>query len=352
MLPGVHRVRRRTSAGKVVVYWYAFRGGPCILKAEGRSDAEVDQLVAQRAPDAAIAFRELHRPAASGAFLSGLITAYLESGVLSGLAARTQSDIRKGLDVVRRDLGEMEVKALEAAGARKALMAWRDRYKATPCTADERMEALARVISWAQARGDLTANPLKDWPRLYKANRAEAIWTKADLIRLLKGADESLRQAVLFAAFSSIRLGDLVGITWADVGEDAIVFRPSKGRRKRRVAVVPITPKLRALLKQIGRKDVGVVLTHSRGGPWTSWGLQTAMQRAKTARGIQGLTFHDLRGTAATQFIRAGLPIADVATILGWERTRVEAMTSYVTAEAVAAGMLERLRKNKSGGRV
>jgi integrase len=114
-----------------------------------------------------------------------------------------------------------------------------------------------------------------------------------------------------------------------------------------------MTAKTKAILRQIGRKDVGAVLTHSKGKPWTAWGLQAAMQRAKIARGIKGLRFHDLRGTAATHFVRAGLPPADVATVMGWTPHRVEGIARrYVTAEAVAAGMLERLRQNKNGSRL
>ena len=352
MLPGIHRVRARLAGGRVAEYWYAFRGGPRILQAVAKSDAALAREVANLTPAAALAYREAIKPSVSRDFLPGLITAYLESGALTGLAARTQSDIRKALDVVRIDLKEMEVRALDSGGARSALMAWRDAYKATPKTADARMEALARVIAWAHGRGDLKTNALKEWPRLYKVNRAEVTWSREDLIKLLRGAEPNLRRAVLMAAFTGIRLSDLIEITWANVGADAITFKPSKSKRSKRVVVVPITPKVRSILKQIGRKDVGAVLTHSRGEPWTGWGLQTAMQRAKAKAGIEGLRFHDLRGTAATHFIRFGLPIADVATIMGWERTKVQAISSYVTSEAIAAGMLERLRKNKSGGRL
>jgi hypothetical protein len=51
--------------------------------------------------------------------------------------------------------------------------------------------------------------------------------------------------------------------------------------------------------------------------------------------------------------VRAGLPLADVALVVGWLQDRVEAIACrYVTAEAVAAGMLERLRANKSRARL
>lgn len=54
---------------------------------------------------------------------------------------------------------------------------------------------------------------------------------------------------------------------------------------------------------------------------------------------------HDLRGTAATHYILAGLPLDDVATILGWELRRVtEIARCYVTGEAIGMGMIARLQ--------
>lgn len=345
MLPGVHRVRAQLASG-AAEYWYAWRGGPRILSVKARSDAELARLVELAAPAAVVEYQRLVRPAAAENYLSGLVQRYLESAEYERLATRTKRDLRRHLDVVRADLGTMPLKALEAPRARQALIAWRDKFKSTPKTADDRLGALALIIGWAKKRGELAVHPLEQWPRLYRVDRAEVVWTKPDLIALLKGAEPEFRWAVLLAAFSGLRLGDLVRLTWADVGTDAIMLGTSKSRG-RRVAVVPVTPKLRAVLKQIGRKDLGAVLTHSRGKPWTAEGLQTAMHRAKARAGIQGLRFHDLRGTAATHFVRAGLSMLDVATIMGWTPNKVEGIARrYVTGEAVAAGMLKRLRRN------
>lgn len=352
MLPGVHKVRARLANGGSAEYWYAWRGGPRILSVKGRSDAERDRLVAERAADAVLAYRQAISPASSDHHLSGLVERYLTSGDYSRLAERTKSDLRKTLDVVRKDLGEMPLKALAAPGARQILIGWRDKFKDTPKTADARLGALALVISWAHRRGDLERNILEKWPRIYRVDRAEMVWSKAELIRLLKGADADFRRAVLLAAFTGLRLGDLVRLTWANVGEDAITLGTGKSRGKR-FAVIPMTAKTKALLRQIGRKDIGAVLTHSKGAPWTAWGLQTAMQRAKARSNIKALRFHDLRGTAATHFVRAGLSLTDVATVMGWTPNKVEGIARrYVTSEAVAAGMLERIKRNKSGGRL
>lgn len=348
MLPGVHRVRVTIANGRAE-YWYAWRGGPRILAAKARSDADLDAAIPAHVAEAGEAYRAAVKPSAPKDLLGGLIVSFLESPDFAKLAPRTKGDLQKHLDVTRKRWAELPLEALKAEGMRKAILDWRDTYGRTPKTADAYMGALGRVLSWAKKRGDIPLNPIERAPRIYSANRADRIWTRADLAKLLRRQPRPFQRAILLAAYTGLRLGDLVDLTWAEVGEDAITVATNKSG-ERTIAVVPIIPKAAAILKHIGRKDVGCVLTHSRGKPWTEWGLQTAMQRAKVKAGVTGLRFHDLRGTAATNFIRGGLPLADVAGIIGWETKQVERIARrYVTSEAVAAGMLERLRQNKSG---
>jgi integrase len=349
MLPGAHRVRAQLAGGRVAEYWYAWRGGPRILSAKAANPAALAREVARLTPAAMTAFEATTRPPAAASLLSTLIADYLRPAAngkvphLAHLSARTLKDRRLRLDYVRDTLGELELEALKDPGARALLLEWRDGQGDHPHTADARLAALAIVLKWARDRETIPVNPLeRAWPKIYRTNRAEVVWTDEDLDRLLDGASLPFRQAVLFAVYTGLRGSDLVEVTWAQVGKEAITFATGKSGRRKHV-VIPITPPLKALLAEIGRKDVGVVLTSSTGEPWSFSGLQTAMQRRKAGLGIKGLRWHDLRGTAATRFIRAGLPPVDVALILGWERQRIEAMTSYVTAEAVAAGMLARL---------
>lgn len=346
MLPGVHRVRVTVASGRAE-YWYAWRGGPRILAVKAKSDAELDAMLPAHVPAATEAWKKAVKPPPAPDLLDSLITAFLASPDFANLAPRSKADLQRCLIPVRAKWATLPIEALKAEGMRKAILDWRDSYGKTPKTADAYMGALGRVLSWAMKRGDITVNPIEKAPRIYSANRAERIWTRADLAKLLTGQPRPFQRAVLLAAHTGLRLGDLVELTWGEVGEDAITVATNKSG-ERTIAVVPITAKARAILDQIGRKDLGCVLVHSRGEPWTEWGLQTAMQRAKVKAGIKGLRFHDLRGTAATNFIRGGLTPQDVAGILGWETKRVKTIARrYVTSEAVAAGMLERLRQNR-----
>ncbi|MDB5431428.1 MAG: hypothetical protein JWP35_2544 [Caulobacter sp.] len=359
MLPGVHRVRAKRADGGVSEFWYAWRGGPRILRASAKSDALLAKEIERLAPAAVIAHQASLRPA-DKRFLFGLITRYLSSPQFNNdIGERTRHDRRKFLDKARAELGEMELRALEARGARRFLIDWRDQYQRTPKTADELLGALSIVLQWAADRGEIASNPAKDFPRIYHVNRADVIWTPADLALLKPHCAPELDHAVRLAALAGLRLGDCIQLPWTAVGEHAVVWQTNKSRGRRTV-VVPIYDELRALLQEIPRVDSVTILNSARKRPWTESGLESALRRAKVdadalaikqgreGSGIRKLRFHDLRGTAATNLIRAGLELNDIATVLGWKKGKVEEIAArYVTAEEIGRAMVAKLQRNK-----
>jgi integrase len=361
MLPGVHRVRKQLASGNVAEYWYAFRGGPCILKAHAKSDALLTATVARQAPEAMLRFKE-QQHTRDDHLLYGLITRYLASSDFKKLAPRTRKDRQKFLDLARNEIGHMELKALRAAGARKALLDWRSRYQETPKTADELLGSLSTVLQWGHDNEGTAPNPVAGFRRLYKVNRADVIWEQHHLDTLLPHCARELRHAVQLAVLTGLRLGDLIALPWTAVGDNIIQRRTAKSSG-RTTAAIPLTDELRALLAEIPRRDSTTVLNSARKRPWTVNGLESALRRARldaeaaaieaggpgSASGLAGLRFHDFRGTAATNFVRAGLTIEEVALILGWNKRKVEQIAvRYVTGEAIGAGMVERLRQNKA----
>jgi integrase len=70
------------------------------------------------------------------------------------------------------------------------------------------------------------------------------------------------------------------------------------------------------------------ILTNSRGEPWTSDGFRTSWGKACDAAGIEGVTFHDLRGTAVTRLSLAGCTVPEIAGITGHGLKDAEAILS------------------------
>lgn len=367
MLPGVHRVSKQLAGGRVAEYWYAWRGGPRILAASANNVPALAREVAKLTPAAITAYQQHQVRAPDTVSFYGLVTRYLAAlEADTKLSPRTKADRRKYLDVARTDLGTMEVRAFDSRRARGHLIQWRDGYAATPKTADERLGAVSAVLSWAADRGELAANPVKEFPRIYKVNRAELIWEPQHLATLLRGAAEEFDHAVRLAALTGLREHDLIRLPWSAVGDKAIVWQTGKSRGRKTV-VIPITKPLAVLLAEIPRRDCVTVLSSSRKRPWTLAGLAAALRRARIdaqkhaakiagipydpenppETAIDGLRFHDLRGTAATNFISAGLQLDEVALILGWKLERVrEIAARYISGEAMGLAMVKRLGRN------
>jgi integrase len=69
-----------------------------------------------------------------------------------------------------------------------------------------------------------------------------------------------------------------------------------------------------------------LVLTNSRGRPWTSDGFRTSWGKACVKAGITGLTFHDLRGSAVVRLAIADATVPQIATLTGHSLKDVEAI--------------------------
>lgn len=87
------------------------------------------------------------KPGGDHISFAGLVTRYLVwLAKRPRPGPRTKSDRRKYIDVARRDLGMMEVRAFESRRARGLLLEWRDKYASTPKTADERLGAVSKAL--------------------------------------------------------------------------------------------------------------------------------------------------------------------------------------------------------------
>jgi integrase len=330
-------------------YWYAWRGGPRLRGQPGTPEfiASYNEAIeSRRTPD-------------TGRF-RGVVTAYKANKAFQNLATSTQKNWHPWLDRISDHFGDLSIRQFDRTDKfRPVIRRWRSQWEDTPRTADYALQVLSTVLSFAvDPLGKIASNPCEGIKRIYSTDRSEIIWTDAEIAEF-KGArtkqdnpacSKELALAVDLAAFTGLRLGDLVRLSWSHVGEDAIELRTNKSRHKRE-AIVPLYDDLRAVLASIPKRST-VILTSSRGKPWTSSGLSTAVQRVKDAAGWQDkdLNFNDLRGTAATKFYNAGIPLRAIAEIMGWSEDTVEKIIRrYVGKQAATKAWIAEINKARKG---
>ena len=209
------------------------------------------------------------------------------------------------------------------------------------------MQVLSRVCGFGVDQGKLASNPCEGFSQLYKANRADIIWTEADIAQLKRTCSLEIAFAVELAAATGLRYSDLFRLSWSHIGEDAIVITTRKSNY-RREAIIPLYDDLNVLLARIPKRAT-TVLTNSRGKPWK--GFDSSFNKAKKVAGLAdaNLRFHDLRGTAATRFYTKAQPplsLREIAAIMAWEEDNVERIIQrYVDRTTVVRGVIARLNK-------
>jgi integrase len=325
-LKGVHVVRMKGRE-----YHYAWRGGPR-LKGEPGSP----EYMASHA--AAVAARR----APTKGTLKEVITLYKASPDYTRLGAHTKRAYDAHLTTIETKWGSMPRAVLEDPQVRKAFLAWRDSMADRPRTADMAIGVLKRVLGWAEERVLVTANHAEPIGRLHRADKADAIWTPQDVTAFLAESPKELTWALQLALYTGLRQSDLIRLAWGHRHGDAFTFRTSKRSRE---VVIPITPACAALLKRIERRGP-MILTTARGKrPWTADGLRSSFRKVCVDAGVKR-TFHDLRRTAATALVAAGLDNNQVASIMGWSEADVEAMKrKYVSRAAIVSAVLAKLEK-------
>jgi integrase len=321
-LKGIAKV---TSKGRT--YYYAWRGGPRL-----RGDPGTPEFLASYNEAT-----ESRRTPDTGRFKS-LVTLYKASSEYKKLADSTRANWAPWLDRVADYFGELRIAQFDRSERiRPIIRRWRNQWADKPRAADYGMQVLSRVLSHAvDPLGKIASNPCEGIKQLYSGDRAEIIWSDSDLAALKKSCSPEIAHAVDLAAHTGLRLSDLLRLSWSHVGEDAIVFATGKSRG-RREAIIPLYEALRAVLDRIPKRAT-TILTSGRGRPWTPNGFGSSFNTAKHDAGIaeKDLHFHDLRGTAATKFYIAGLPIRVIAEILAWSEDQVERIIRRYVGRATA----------------
>lgn len=346
-LIGLHKATKRLSGGRVAVYAYAMRGGDLVARAEGRDLADANRTLEGFLGrlETLAKLDEARRPikrTEDRAYVRGLIAAFKASPEWAKLGASSKTAYTHYLASFSEEFGDWKVRLFERPETKVDLLDWRDEWADTPRAADYALQSVGRLFKWARGRGLSGARPTDDVERLHRSDRSDIIWTDDAIARILAAAGKEVGWALHLAAETGLRLGDLVSLSWGAVGEHSIVWRTSKRKRQ---AVIPLTPPAKALLKSLPRRAT-VVLTNSRGKPWTTGGLKTMIREARIAAGITGLHLNDLRGTAVTRQFLAGSPKRDLATIFGWSEEAVDALlTKYCSGDAVALDLIARMNQ-------
>ena len=215
-------------------------------------------------------------------------------------------------------------------------------------TMNRALALVSSVYKWAQRLGYVESNPARRVDRFAESKGREVYLTAGEARALIDACSPMLRPAVLLAFSTGMRRGELLALRWRcvdlvrkEIRVEAATEKAGRGR------TVPLTAEAVATLKAL--KDArplpaldasDAVLVLGDGKPLPVTALRSMFDR--TVTGCQGIpldkreavSFHALRHSAASLMVAAGVPVLDVARVLGHSTLAVTMRYAHFAPES------------------
>lgn len=187
---------------------------------------------------------------------------------------------------------------------------------ASRATVNRHLACVRAALRLAVEQGWLARDPWRRGLRLPESNARDRVATPEEIAALLSRARPALRLAIRLAYDSGMRLSEILRLEWADVDlarSLAKVQRSKTDRGRQHGRTVPLLPTSVAALRAWRAEHPDSVAVFEKRASFP-----VKFHRLARMCGIEGLTFHDLRHTAATRFRRAGVDVFTLKRIMGW----------------------------------
>lgn len=213
-------------------------------------------------------------------------------------------------------------------------------------TAEHARALLRRVLADAERDGLIVRNAARLARPLSVPRPLVTCWTPDEARRFLeRSADHWLWPLFALALATGMRQGELLGLTWEDVGAATLLVRRQLQRidgryqlaplkTDRSLRELPLSPLAQDALERQRRQQAnwrvtspwdadkpgarwGLVFTSRAGNPLIARDVARTFQSCAAAVGVPVIRFHDLRHTAATLLLEQGIDVATVSRILG-----------------------------------
>lgn len=230
-----------------------------------------------------------------------------------------------------------------------------------PKTVNHEIKCLRMVFRSAKRDGFISEDPAEfvDTIRDKQAIASRRVFTLPELSAVLSVADDEWRTMIYFGLYTGQRLGDIAGLTWANVDLHKREIRLVTRKTGKRL-ILPIAPPLQHFLEGLSSSDAHDEPLHPRAFAilqkqngktghlsnhfadlLAAAGLREKKAHRSTGvgrggnRDKGGLSFHSLRHTAVSLLKEAGIPAAVVMELIGHDSEQMSEHYTHVGSEAL-----------------
>lgn len=266
------------------------------------------------------------------------LEAFLDAKKIQGRTESTITRYRYLITTMHREIG-LPAASISVHHLRSHLM----QHKSSGCK-DSTIEGMRCVYNsyfgWLQREGLISINPCGNIGAVKMPKVSRLPFSDTDIERLKEACETDRDRALIaFLLSTGCRIAEVCALD-----REAVDFQNmecmiwGKGQKERKVYIDPVTAMLlRRYLR--GRKDACPALFAGRGTARLKMdGARVALKKIAAAAGVEDCHPHRFRRTTATRLIQRGMPIQDVAKILGHENINTTMRYIYINDSTVQSG--------------
>jgi len=204
--------------------------------------------------------------------------------------------------------------------------------KKKPGTINRELACLKHMYTLAKKWKLTRENPVSEVKLLKEEKYKMEILDKVEVGLLIGVAAEHLKPILIVALNTGMRRGEVLGLRWSDI--DFVNYNMHvKNTKSGKDRIVPMNSLVAATLKKQDMSSEFVFPHPQRKNKAlkdVSYSLKTACDKC----GIEKLRFHDLRHTAATFMVQAGVDLVTIKEILGHSTIQMTMIYCHSSQEA------------------
>lgn len=283
--------------------------------------------------------------------VDSLVKSYLLSVGYAALADKTKQDYVYYINCWLSDISKTRLADMSTPTCQRLY----DKHASHSVSLSNHSLSVYRLLfSYAIRNGFTKHNPFTNVKRLSDKPR-RVVWEKKHIKQFMDTAFSKYEWRnvgfIVYMAYSwGQRLGDMRTLTWDDYSVSTGILKLEQSKRRARVTI-PTSKDLQAMLKEQHETNgwqkyiVPSEVPDGRGGfkPFSLLGLaklgNTIMKASKVPSGLRMM---DLRRTAVTEMIEAGVPLPNVMAVTG--HATPHSLTPYIKNTLKSATVAQDMR--------
>jgi integrase len=266
-----------------------------------------------------------------------------QSSAWSSLANATRRQRENIMLGVLREASAMPLSAV----TREAVIDGRERRAKTPSQANNFLNTMRALFSWAVENGRVAKDPTEG-VRIVKRPKTGGFhaWTEDEVSRFEAHWPVGTRERLAFTIllYTGLRRGDASILGRQHVSDGVILMRAEKTGAQ---LTIPILPELTRVIAATKTGDLTFVATAS-GGPMRKESFGNWFHEACVAAGVPG-SAHGLRKAGAARAASNGATVAQLNAIFGWSDSQMASLyTKSADRVRLAKEAIGKLSRNEN----